>query len=138
MTVQTPTKGAVSYLAIGTAAAETDISSYVKTSASPLSTAKEDTTTYGNGGYESSTPTVAGLVRPFTCLWNPTLDAILAPLLFVEGKSCIWGPASNTTGKPKESGLGYLSKYDRKSDAKGIITADCEFTYSGTITQGVF
>lgn len=138
MTVQTPTKGAVSFLAIGTAASETDISSYIKTSSDGKSQGTEDTTTFGNGGFDSSTTTIKTNTIPFSGIFNPTIDAILAPLYGVEGKSCIWGPAGNTTGNPKTSGTGYLKKYQRKTDAKGIVTFDAEFQYSGTVTDGVF
>lgn len=134
----TPTKGATTVLKIGTAASETDISTYVKTSSAPISPGKEDTTTHGNGGFASSTVTITSGTVPFSGIWNPTIDAILQPLRGVEGKSCIWGPAGSTTGLPKISGLGFVSKYDRKSDAKGILTFDGEFTFVGTITEGVF
>lgn len=128
----TPTKGKSTYLAIGTLSSETDISTYVKTSGFPLSTAKEDTTTHGNTGYESSTPTIISGSVTFELLWNSTISAIIAPLLGVEGKSIIWGPAGNSS--PKWTCLGYLSKMDPKSDAKGIVTMACEFIPVSTVT----
>jgi hypothetical protein len=77
-------------------------------------------------------------VFAFSGKYNTTLDGILRPLWGVEGKSIVFGPAGNTSGKPKESALGYLSKYDKKPNLKGITTFDAEFTVVGAITDGTF
>jgi hypothetical protein len=134
----TPTKGKDTYCALGTSGSETDVSGYVKNSSANPKLSTADTTTYGNGGFESSTPTVQGRAIQLSGIWNETIDGILSPLVAVEDKSGIWGPAGNASGKPKISGSGYLTKYDIKSDAKGINTFDAEFTFSGTVTVGTF
>lgn len=133
-----PTKGKATVIKIGTAASETDISTYVKESSFPVDVDSEDITTYGNAGYEETTTIIAKGELPFSGIWNPTIHAILAPLFNVENKSAVWGPAGSTGGNPKWSALGYLSKYDVKSDAKGIVKFDAAFKPSGTITIGTF
>ena len=133
----TSVKAKNAYLAIGAPAAEVAVQAHMTDISPSRGVSSEDTTTYGQD-WESSVPTLKNGAISGSGIWNATIHNILAPLLGVEGKSIIFGPEGNGAGKIKESCLGYLSKYDRKTNAKGIVTFDWEITPEGAITDGVF
>lgn len=129
--------GKSTYVAIGTAGSETNISTYCKKVQFPDTVGKADTTTFGSTD-ESSLPGVKSHTVTVSGLWDQTLHNTLTALIGVAGKSIIYGPQGNTTGQAKRSALGYVLKYTPGSDVGAAEDFSLEFQVSGAVTDGVF
>lgn len=131
--------GAVGYCGIGTAGSETDIAKYLTAVGYSEYSEEWDTTPYG----ATAASAVPGLSKSYVQLygkWDGTLNALLAGLRRVTGKSIVLGPAGSSTGKVKISATGYLRDYwvdlDHRDD--NPVAWRALFRATSAVTHGVF
>jgi hypothetical protein len=125
------------YVALGTAASETNISTYLSSADFERLVDVLETTKFGSGSH-TRIPGLKDSTFSADYEWDATIDGILNTNYAVAGKSLIVGPEGSATGKVKYSVLGFLSKYGATGAVDGEVTHGLEFITSGDVTRGVF
>lgn len=118
----------------GTPGTATDISTYIDNVDLPESIETADTTTYGTDtktfiiGLNEASLSISGK-------WDPTIDAHLAGIKFVDNVAFEYYPEGNTSGKVKYSGVCVMTNYSKSSPVGDVTSFTADFQVSGSVTR---